>query len=101
MDAHNLATLFGPNILHKTKGSEKEFNVESAERAEESKEVIEVVKDMIDNYDKLFEVNIEYKFIYFVVVHVIRCCLYKYANLQVKYFRYSYTMSIFICNVNA
>ncbi|VDI17995.1 Rho GTPase-activating protein 6 [Mytilus galloprovincialis] len=56
MDAHNLATLFGPNILRKTKGSEKEFNVESVERLEESKEVIEVVKDMIENYDKMFEV---------------------------------------------
>ena len=49
MDAHNL--------LHKSKGSEKEYNVESAERAEESKEVIEVVKEMIDNFDKLFEVS--------------------------------------------
>lgn len=56
MDAHNLATLFGPNILHKCKGSEKEFNVESIERAEESKEVIEVVRDMVDSHEKLFEV---------------------------------------------
>lgn len=60
MDAHNLATLFGPNILRKTKGSEKEFNVESVERLEESKEVIEVVKDMIENYDKMFEVIFSY-----------------------------------------
>ncbi|XP_046369426.2 rho GTPase-activating protein 6-like isoform X1 [Haliotis rufescens] len=57
MDAHNLATLFGPNILHKAKSSpDKEFRVETTEHAEQSKEVIEVVKEMIDNYCQLYEI---------------------------------------------
>ncbi|XP_060085869.1 uncharacterized protein LOC132565247 [Ylistrum balloti] len=54
MDSHNLATLFGPNILHKCKPTEKEFLVESIERAEERKEVIDVVKEMVDNYSSIF-----------------------------------------------
>lgn len=57
MDSNNLATLFGPNILHKVKSTEKEFQVESKERAEERKEVIEVIKDMIDNYEHIFQVR--------------------------------------------
>ncbi|XP_069130193.1 rho GTPase-activating protein 4-like [Argopecten irradians] len=56
MDSHNLATLFGPNILHKCKPTEKEFLVESIERAEERKEVIDVVKEMVDNYASIFMV---------------------------------------------
>ncbi|XP_041358482.1 rho GTPase-activating protein 6-like isoform X2 [Gigantopelta aegis] len=59
MDSHNLATLFGPNILHKAKISEKEFLVECTEQAEQSKEVIEVIKDMIDNHHEIFEVTPE------------------------------------------
>ncbi|KAK3100288.1 hypothetical protein FSP39_017710 [Pinctada imbricata] len=59
MDSNNLATLFGPNILHKVKSTEKEFQVESKERAEERKEVIEVIKDMIDNFELIFQVQPE------------------------------------------
>ena len=56
MDAHNLATLFGPNLLHKAKGGE--YEVETVERAEERKEVIAVVQDMITHHDKmLFQVK--------------------------------------------
>lgn len=58
MDAHNLATLFGPNILHRTKAAtDKELMSESAERVEQSKEIIEVVKYMIDNNHDCFEVS--------------------------------------------
>jgi hypothetical protein len=57
MDSHNLATLFGPNILHKVKLSEKEYQVESLERAEERKDVIDVIKDMIENYHQIFQVS--------------------------------------------
>lgn len=56
MDSHNLATLFGPNILHKAKSTEKEFTVESMERAEERKDVIEVIKSLIDNHQSVFQV---------------------------------------------
>lgn len=58
MDSYNLATLFGPNILHKVKSSEKEYQVESLERAEERKDVIDVIKDMIDNYNQIFQVGL-------------------------------------------
>ncbi len=58
MDAHNLATLFGPNILHKAKG--REFEVETAERAEERKEIIAVVQEMIDHHQQIFEVSIRF-----------------------------------------
>lgn len=55
MDPHNLATLFGPNILHKAKGGA--FQVESLERAEERAEVISVVKEMIEHQADIFEVT--------------------------------------------
>jgi len=54
MDSHNLATLFGPNILHKAKGGA--FQVERQERAEERVEVIKVVKEMIDHQHDIFAV---------------------------------------------
>jgi len=54
MDSHNLATLFGPNILHKAKGGA--FQVESQERAEERVEVIQVVKEMIDHQHDIYGV---------------------------------------------
>lgn len=58
MDSHNLATLFGPNILHKAKAvGDKGYPVESAERAEERKEVIGVIQDLIDNHGETFEVR--------------------------------------------
>lgn len=56
MTSLNLATIFGPNLLHKLKSSDKEFVVESLARVEESTAVISVVQRMIDTYDTLFMV---------------------------------------------
>ncbi|XP_070770474.1 rho GTPase-activating protein 6-like [Enoplosus armatus] len=56
MTSLNLATVFGPNLLHKTKNSDKEFAVQSFARAEESTAIIGVVQRMIDAYDTLFMV---------------------------------------------
>lgn len=58
MDAHNLATLFGPNILHKAKGGTLQFQVESQERAEERREIIEVVQEMIEHQSEVFAVGL-------------------------------------------
>ena len=55
MNAHNLATLFGPNLLHKAKGCE--YEVETPERAEERKDVIAVIQDMITSFDVFYQVN--------------------------------------------
>ena len=58
MDSNNLATLFGPNILHKAKGGlEKDFQVENSDRAEESRDIISIVKEMIENYIRIFTVS--------------------------------------------
>ncbi|KAJ3591560.1 hypothetical protein NHX12_006693, partial [Muraenolepis orangiensis] len=51
----NLATIFGPNLLHK-KSSDKEFAVQSFLRAEESSAIIGVVRSLISNYQTLFMV---------------------------------------------
>lgn len=60
MDAHNLATMLGPNILRYNSKSDKDkFIVENSERAEERSEVILVVRQLIENYDKLFQVTAE------------------------------------------
>ncbi|KAM9343032.1 rho GTPase-activating protein 6 isoform 2-T2 [Pholidichthys leucotaenia] len=56
MTSLNLATVFGPNLLHKQKNSDKEFAVESFARAEESTALIGVVQKMIDTYETLFMV---------------------------------------------
>ncbi|KAL2102302.1 hypothetical protein ACEWY4_001470 [Coilia grayii] len=56
MTSLNLATIFGPNLLHKQKSSDKEFSVQSSARAEESTAVIAVVQRMIDTFDNLFMV---------------------------------------------
>ncbi|XP_042350564.1 rho GTPase-activating protein 6-like isoform X2 [Plectropomus leopardus] len=56
MTSLNLATIFGPNLLHKLKNSDKEFAVQSFARAEESTAVIGVVQRMINAYDSLFMV---------------------------------------------
>lgn len=56
MTSLNLATIFGPNLLHKLKNSDKEFVVQSFARAEESSAVIGVVQKMISAYDTLFMV---------------------------------------------
>ncbi|XP_051260931.1 rho GTPase-activating protein 6 isoform X2 [Dicentrarchus labrax] len=56
MTSLNLATIFGPNLLHKQKNSDKEFAVQSFARAEESTSIISVVQRMINTYDTLFMV---------------------------------------------
>lgn len=59
MNSKNLAIIIGPNILHKVKGQHHDFLVEDKARADERKEVIDVVQDMIENHDKLFEISAE------------------------------------------
>lgn len=60
MDAHNLATMLGPNILRFSKTAEKDkFIVENLERAEERCDVILVVRQLIENYEELFRVPAE------------------------------------------
>uniref|UniRef100_A0A8C9TVX9 Rho GTPase activating protein 6 n=1 Tax=Scleropages formosus TaxID=113540 RepID=A0A8C9TVX9_SCLFO len=54
MTSLNLATIFGPNLLHKTKISDKEFSVQSSARAEESTAIIGVVQKMIAECEDLF-----------------------------------------------
>ncbi|XP_073520809.1 rho GTPase-activating protein 6 isoform X2 [Phyllobates terribilis] len=56
MTSLNLATIFGPNLLHKQKSSDKEFTVQSTARAEESTTIISVVQKMVENYENLFMV---------------------------------------------
>ncbi|XP_068560923.1 rho GTPase-activating protein 6-like isoform X1 [Cebidichthys violaceus] len=56
MTSLNLATIFGPNLLHKQKNSDKEFAVQSFARAEESTAIISVVQKMINTYETLFMV---------------------------------------------
>ncbi|XP_072440587.1 rho GTPase-activating protein 6 isoform X2 [Chiloscyllium punctatum] len=56
MTSLNLATIFGPNLLHKQKSSDKEFSVQSSARAEESAAIITVVQKIIENYEMLFMV---------------------------------------------
>lgn len=56
MTSFNLATIFGPNLLHKQKNSDKEFSVQSSARAEESTAVIAVLQRMIANVQTLFMV---------------------------------------------
>ncbi|XP_076838562.1 rho GTPase-activating protein 6-like isoform X2 [Brachyhypopomus gauderio] len=57
MTSINLATIFGPNLLHKQKSSDKEFSVQSSARAEESTAVIAVVQRMISTCEELFTVS--------------------------------------------
>lgn len=59
MTTYNLATIFGPNLLHKQKNPEKEFTVQSFARAEESTAVISVVQKMISAHHSLFMVGEE------------------------------------------
>ncbi|KAM4537710.1 rho GTPase-activating protein 6-like isoform 1-T1 [Fundulus diaphanus] len=56
MTSLNLATIFGPNLLHKQKSSDKEFSVQSSARAEESTAVIAVLQRMIAGRQTLFMV---------------------------------------------
>lgn len=57
MTSLNLATIFGPNLLHKQKNSDKEFAVQSFARAEESSAIISVVERMINTCGTLFMVS--------------------------------------------
>uniref|UniRef100_A0A3Q3XP46 Rho-GAP domain-containing protein n=1 Tax=Mola mola TaxID=94237 RepID=A0A3Q3XP46_MOLML len=57
MTSLNLATIFGPNLLHKQKYPDKQFAVESFARAEENRAIISVVQKMINTYDSLFMVS--------------------------------------------
>ncbi|XP_030642437.1 rho GTPase-activating protein 6 [Chanos chanos] len=57
MTSLNLATIFGPNLLHKQKSSDKEFSVQTPARVEDSAAIIGVVQRMIDTYDALFTVS--------------------------------------------
>ncbi|XP_038172215.1 rho GTPase-activating protein 6 isoform X2 [Arvicola amphibius] len=59
MTSLNLATIFGPNLLHKQKATDKEYSVQSSARAEESTAIIAVVEKMIENYETLFMVSPE------------------------------------------
>lgn len=56
MTSLNLATIFGPNLLHKQKNSDKEYSVQSSARAEESTAVIAVLQRLIASYQTLFMV---------------------------------------------
>lgn len=58
MDSRNLATLFAPNLLHKAKVTGESYEVEQIERAEESADVIDVVREMIDSCELLFQVGL-------------------------------------------
>ena len=59
MDIHNLATLFGPNILRKTKGGQeaKDLHGEASDYVEESRDVITVVEKLIEYDQELFQVR--------------------------------------------
>ncbi|XP_019751092.1 rho GTPase-activating protein 6 isoform X2 [Hippocampus comes] len=59
MTSLNLATILGPNLLHKQKNSDKEFAVQSLARAEESSAIISVLQTMINSCDSLFLVPAE------------------------------------------
>nr|XP_055071290.1 rho GTPase-activating protein 6 [Misgurnus anguillicaudatus] len=59
MTSLNLATIFGPNLLHKQKMSEKEFSLQSCARVEESTAIITVVQHMIDSHQTLFMISAE------------------------------------------
>ena len=61
MDIHNLATLFGPNILRKTKGGQeaKDLHGEASDYVEESRDVISVVEKLIEYDQQLFQVRFD------------------------------------------
>ncbi|KAG1927380.1 rho GTPase-activating protein [Pimephales promelas] len=59
MTSLNLATIFGPNLLHQQKISEKEFSVQSSARVEDSAAIISVVQRMIDTHHTLFMISAE------------------------------------------
>lgn len=58
MDSINLATLFGPNILRRTKSGE--LKGDAADHMEENRDVIQVVQRLIDHHDEMFMVCTEF-----------------------------------------
>lgn len=52
------------------KGQHRDFLVEDKARADERKEIIDVVQDMIENHDKLFEVRA-------IVLYLRDCLIYQ------------------------
>lgn len=59
MTSLNLATIFGPNLLHKQKMCEKEFSLQSSARVEDSAAIITAVQHMIDSHETLFMISAE------------------------------------------
>lgn len=70
MTSLNLATIFGPNLLHKQKSTDKEFTVQSSARAEESTAIIAVVQKMIENYETLFMVGECFLILHQLILHL-------------------------------
>ncbi|XP_041052026.1 rho GTPase-activating protein 36 isoform X1 [Carcharodon carcharias] len=60
MTAVNLATIFGPNLLHRENMSDKDYSVQAAQ-VEESSAIIGVIQKMIENYTTLFIVAPEFQ----------------------------------------
>ncbi|XP_078067628.1 rho GTPase-activating protein 36 isoform X2 [Mustelus asterias] len=58
MTAVNLATIFGPNLLHRENMSDKDYSAQAAQ-VEESSAIIGVIQKMIENYTTLFIVSPE------------------------------------------
>ena len=63
MNSSNLACLFAPNILHQMKSSSDQLSTsQMTTQAEETQDVANVVRLMIDNYQKIFEVRSTFLF---------------------------------------
>ncbi|XP_072361521.1 rho GTPase-activating protein 36 isoform X2 [Scyliorhinus torazame] len=60
MTAVNLATIFGPNLLHRENMSDKDYIAQAAQ-VEESSAIIGVIQKMIENYRTLFIVSPEFQ----------------------------------------
>lgn len=56
MDSNNLATVFAPNILHCIKSNSSK---ETADRAEDRIDIINVVRTLIDHHEDLYKVPAE------------------------------------------
>lgn len=55
MDSSNLATIFGPSILHRFKPGKS--HLDSLEQLSQYHDVIAVVKEMIDSFHLIFKVG--------------------------------------------
>lgn len=65
MNAQNLGTLFGPNILRKTKGGlvpekEKDIHAGAVAQVEKTRDVILTVCFLIRHYKEIYQVAISY-----------------------------------------